>query len=438
MNGKDLAQVLTFLVHSTSGHVLPGFTISFKQLDTPAIIQFSPIAVSVANIQEDAEHWRNPSVGVSGIPTALIAVEEDPTVKERLEPANSGQKSLQAQVQDVGRFMETKIKAIGSSVVKIVLSCGQHIHQHLHDLCPEKSHSQPNPSKFLSGSPAKIGAQTDGQTEHDELNQFGVLTEAPSQNDTRSITTSNTLDPSPGLRPLSAPKLPTLDPSRLLNLQILGLCLILFSLITWIFIRLRDPRRRADRAARREECRNRCLYRRAALNQKWRNWFCSIRHHNHPTIRAHDIVDGGWDEKRTRVLRQEGILEEVMKDNIRSIQHTYMKDNIRAVRNAHRVESHVIAAEEGRTDFIYGTDNRSERRRSRDTLPGYESEGTQPPSYDYTTTSCQEMSVRDGFLYTPAGSEDTPDSSVISTSPRTSRDGRDSDYGKDFEPLALD
>ena len=56
------------------------------------------------------------------------------------------------------------------------------------------------------------------------------------------------------------------------------------------------------------------------------------------------------------------------------------------------------------------------------TLPGYESEGTLPPGY--TTVI-----------------EDTPDSSVVSTSPRISRDGlgtlTDSEDGKSIEDFSL-
>lgn len=58
------------------------------------------------------------------------------------------------------------------------------------------------------------------------------------------------------------------------------------------------------------------------------------------------------------------------------------------------------------------------------TLPGYESEGTQPPGY-------------------ATGEDISPDSSVVSTSPRISRDGmgglgsEDGLWGKDIERLDL-
>lgn len=122
------------------------------------------------------------------------------------------------------------------------------------------------------------------------------------------------------------------------------------------------------------------------------------------------------------MVEQEEVLEEVMKADIRKL------------RKHHSTENNISAAEQGRSIYVYDSDDT--RQRSRETLPGYESECTQPPSYD-TGAEGEIRRVADGFRYIPADREDTPDSSVISTSPRTSRDERDSDFGKDFEPLTL-
>ncbi|KAL8901274.1 MAG: hypothetical protein Q9192_000635 [Flavoplaca navasiana] len=137
-----------------------------------------------------------------------------------------------------------------------------------------------------------------------------------------------------------------------------------------------------------------------------------------PTIKG----IGNWDEKRARVLEKEEVLEEVMEADIWKL------------RNHQSTENNISAAEQGRSIYMYDSDDA--RQRSRETLPGYESDGTQPPSYD-TGTGGEMSRVANGFRYIPADREDTPDSSVISTSPRTSRDDRDSDFGKDFEPLTL-
>ncbi|KAL9641173.1 MAG: hypothetical protein Q9204_000218 [Flavoplaca sp. TL-2023a] len=136
----------------------------------------------------------------------------------------------------------------------------------------------------------------------------------------------------------------------------------------------------------------------------------------------YELPIGTWDEKRARVLEKEEVLEEVMEADIRKL------------RNHQNTENNISAAEQGRSIYMYDSDDA--RQRSRETLPGYESDGTQPPSYD-TGTDGEMSRVANGFRYIPADREDTPDSSVISTSPRTSRDDRDSDFGKDFEPLTL-
>lgn len=110
-----------------------------------------------------------------------------------------------------------------------------------------------------------------------------------------------------------------------------------------------------------------------------------------------------------------------------------MKEDIRKLTNAHRIGNNISAAEQGRSIYMYDSD--SSGRRSRETLPGYESEGTQPPSYDRDVIVGVSR-VANGFRYIP-DQETTPDSSVISTSPRTSRDDRSSIYEKDIEPLSL-
>lgn len=132
-----------------------------------------------------------------------------------------------------------------------------------------------------------------------------------------------------------------------------------------------------------------------------------------------------WDEKRIRVNQQENVMDRVM------------TDNIRALRNAHRVVSNITAAEEGRNGFAYETEG-SERSRSVSTLPSYESEGSQPPNYDDVGGNLEGSTVVNGLQYTPAETEFRSDSSIISTSPRISRDGTNSDFDEKFEPISLD
>ena len=389
-----MVQVLTFLIHTSTRDVPVGFTVSYKQFDHPEIIRLSPSAIGLAVVKARPEEWRNK-------PKEPVTVSVDP-VTQKVEDdfpafARHGQKSLQEHLQAIGHFMEDKVQAVKTGVKEMVKSC----REHLQAACPKKAINKDRLSKFLS---------------------------SPHQNETRSATAVESSEtafsslPSPSSSSLPSPSFPvTPYNERVHSLKILGLVLILGSFFAWVILHLRDPRVRADRAARREERRNKLLYKRAAWRQKWKKWFCSVRHNHGQAIGP----IGSWDEKQTRVLQQEEILEAVM------------KEDIRALRNSHRVVSNITAAEEGRTDFVYDSDG-SEARRSRDTLPGYESDATQPPGYEIDPSSCEEPRISDGFRYNPAENEDTPDSSVVSTSPRISRDGRDSEYEKDFEPLALD
>ena len=60
------------------------------------------------------------------------------------------------------------------------------------------------------------------------------------------------------------------------------------------------------------------------------------------------------------------------------------------------------------------------------TLPGYESEGSQPPPYAF------DEGRRASVV------EFTSDSSVVSTSPRISRDGTSSDFEEKIEDINLE
>lgn len=203
-------------------------------------------------------------------------------------------------------------------------------------------------------------------------------------------------------------------------LKVIGLVLFLFALLIWCILRWTDPRWRADRAARREERRNKRLYKRAARKHKINTWLWKFRLKFN--LVSNEVLS--WDEKRARVTGQEEVLENVM------------KNDIRALRNAHRVVSDMTAAEEGRTGFDFDAEG-SERRRSVTTLPGYESESSQPPSYE-ASRSFESTTLAGSSILTPADIDSNPDSSVVSTSPRISRDGTNSDFDEKIEVLSLE
>lgn len=211
-------------------------------------------------------------------------------------------------------------------------------------------------------------------------------------------------------------------------LKLFGLGLIVLSCLAWLVLRCRDPRRRVDCATRREERRNKRMYRRAAQKQAFENWLRSARLKFKAVRFRYGFAPQAalsWNEKQGRVSAQEAVLEDVM------------ADDIRALRNAHRVVSSITAAEEGRHGFVYEAEG-SERQRSVSTLPGYESEGSLPPSYDDTGDSYDGTAAVNGLRYNSVDAEFTPDSSVISTSPRLSRDGTNSEFDEKFEQISLE
>ncbi|KAL8696677.1 MAG: hypothetical protein Q9201_007537 [Fulgogasparrea decipioides] len=388
-NGRDPIQVAQFGIynHNRDRTEAAGFAVSFRSTN-PEILRLVPVWTEYSDIVASPEVWRTSSIAVprSSFDPEFQSSAQDFEQSERFFSLRKSQKSLKAHLGQVQNLLGTTF---------------ERARQTFQSWCYTHKQSQTSLGTSREDTAYLVHSQSD--------NTVSPTSEASGTNPHALPTRSA----SPDLAFTN----PTSEDWNYTGLKVFGLVLILSSLSIWVFLRLRDPRLRADRAARREERRNKRLYRQAARQHEWKRWFCSWRHRGHRCTPV-----GTWDEKRVRVLQQEEILEEVMKEDIRKI------------RDRHRAENHIDAAERGRSIYAYDSDD--SRRRSRETLPGYESEGTQPPSYDVDVNGSVTR-VADGFRYTPADREDTPESSVISTSPRTSRDDRDSEFGRDFEPLSL-
>ncbi|MCJ1468601.1 hypothetical protein MMC07_007230 [Pseudocyphellaria aurata] len=416
---RELVQVLTLQIGESQQAKPPGFTVSFHKA---GIVQFDAHPVDLGSIISHTTFWRTPSEGLK----VGSSLSETTDIDERFRyNANSQQQILHSPFDMIGRLIHWEIKTIKNAATGAVRHCRHNFKwmheglnnftEKLHDrFCQREPYSTHHSlSEFLAKSTHTAPISID------EL--LGKVSQASATVAEPSDTTNTSPSPASQTRSISQPASPTstqhVSPtefsygSKLHLIKTIGLIIIVAAFLTWLIKRIRDPRRRADRAARREERRNRCLYRHAARVQKWRNWIYALRHKFRPVAPMAD----SWDEKRARVIEQETILD------------VAMNDDIRALRYAHVVVSGISAAEQGRNDYIYEAEA-SERRRSVVTLPGYESDSVQPPGYDDNG-----IRVADGFRYVLAESVDTPDSSVISTSPRISRDGRDSDFGKELE-----
>lgn len=391
----------------------PGFTVSYQAFPTPRILQFISHPSGSGVILKNGLFWRTPSELTRDV---SVAVSKDVGKKTSLS-AKSRQKSLS--FHSLGDLIGAEVEAVKNAAKKALKQC-RHQFPALHSmfdklsqdissfLCPRRHKTSHGSSHALQDYVMGSSRIPDGvsSTDQESLDTSEHLTSSAIQD--ISADSSRTSGLTYDLKSIN----PDLEPSQWYHqLRTLGLSIVLVALFVWAFKWLRDPRRRADRAARREERCRRHLYRRAACIQKLRNFFNAFRRPFYPATH----VVRNWDEKQALVHQQEEILETVMKDEIRALFH------------AHREENNLAAAEEGRNHYVHEMDGRSERRRSMTTLPDYESEGTQPPGYE-----SDAVSLSDRFLlYTPVDSEDTPDSSVISTSPRISRDGRDSDFEKE-------
>lgn len=435
---QNAAQVLSIQFENSQPAMKAGFSVSFRQLQRPRIIQFDPHPKTLDDILSHTKFWITQSQDPS-----LSKAEDDG--EDVMGYVDAPQKSLHfpEMIAHLIKWELDSVKEVASKAAKACQHKFPGIHQTLHKIhkilkapwCKEEQ----NPSSNNSSSSSKSSISLEKiplSSPNSHLHTIAITKPSdsakpkyppkpsPAATQTGSLSLSSTSTPEPSNSFAfheasdSAHLVRPIDPSdtRLHYTKVIGMIVILACFLTWLIKRIRDPRRRADRLARQEERRNRCLYRRAARIQRVRNL---VQRFQRSYRRVFRIVDE-LDEKRTRALAQEEILENVMKDEISTII------------SADGFEYDVSAAEEGRNRYIYDPGPSRvafERRRSVATLPGYESEGTQPPGYEES-----RMRTVDGFRYRPTiESEDTPDSSVISTSPRISRDGRDSDFEKEPE-----
>lgn len=407
--GDDVVHVLS--IHFVNS-VRRGFTVSYKQIGQPAILRFFP-RYHPDNLALDpvlANQWRRPSIEFD--PDVTANARKDGSVLYDI--SRQGQKSLGAELSAIKSSLTKGIKKVAG------IWCHKS-KEKTSEVNPASIEIPKIPSdRLLEPSPQSSEESVSTTEASDSTSTSPNLSAA----ETRSLSTG-------ALQTSTSPTTITLPSPTNINIHIVktfGLGLIVLSCLAWLLLRCRDPRRRVDYAARREERRTKRMYRRAAQKQAFENWLRSV----HLKFRALRFRYGfapqtaiSWDEKRTRVIAQEAVLEDAM------------ADDIRALRNAHRVVSSITAAEEGRHDFVYGAEG-SERRRSVSTLPGYESEGSLPPSYDDAGNRLEGPTVVNRFQYNLVDAEFTSDSSVISTSPRISRDGTNSEFDEKFEQISLE
>lgn len=179
---------------------------------------------------------------------------------------------------------------------------------------------------------------------------------------------------------------------------------------------LRDPRRKADCAARREERRTRALYRKAACKYRMRTFFQRFRR---------PFASSDYEEKRELILHSgdEESSSDVVRPQINSLRaiHDFLNGQLR------RAEEGTAGVSTRRTQQQISAERDVADRASirSETLPAY---SLPPPSYRNGGLG-SDISVVTGFTgYTPSGSgdtrDDTTESSIVDCTPRLSFDSQ--------------
>ena len=410
--GQDVAQVLTFTVDQVDGKDIgagSGFTVSFKQI-IPEVLRISLVPVPSAGEAESAEEWRNPPPALRW--SSLTPERKGSSTLATIEDEVTQLRQLKAEAKEVNRLIKDKKKTIKALIKQDYESFKAEIRQCDNIRCVIKAMlHKARGAMRVACQRFKHGKHGHGHHHHHQQHASlpQTSTDAPSSSSPNDQGSSAS---HPHLRPHFLPH--ELEDEHYHSplhriLKALKLCAILLGIVSFfgfILRRCRNPRRRAEYAARREERRTRRLYRRAAYRQRWRDWFCRRQPRSGPS-------PGPYDEKRALIIQQESILE------------TAMQAEIRELRNAHEVVNDMVRAEEGR--FIHELDGGITGVRPRTlSLPDYdsrsESGSTEPPTYE---EQMEGASVVDGFQYTPEGTRSTPASSVVDTSPRISLDSRE-------------
>ncbi|KAI9879305.1 MAG: hypothetical protein M1830_008956 [Pleopsidium flavum] len=400
--GEDVAQYLTFTIDQVDGkdvYGASGFTVSFRQI-TPEILRISDFPVPSGSEAESPEEWRNPPPPLRF--SSPTADHEEYSNLASIEVEINQLKQLKAEAKELKRLIKQKKKTIKGLIKQGIKSSRLEIQQCDSIRCVVKAMIR------KAHGAIRMVCHRFGPSEHNH-HRHPPTPENVSDDPTPASEDLEYSHPHHNIHPHFLPQ-GFEDHHRRSplhkSLKALKICAVIIGLVSFfvlIFKKCRSPRRRADFAARREERRNRRLYRRATRQQRWRNWFC-----------RREQGSSEYDEKRALILEQEGVLE------------TAMQAEIHELRNAHEVVNDIVRAEEGR--YIRELDGGLMRENS---LPDYdsrsESGGTEPPSYEEQIVA---ESVVDGFQYTPQGSEGTPASSVVDTSPRISMESRET---RDFK-----
>ena len=212
--------------------------------------------------------------------------------------------------------------------------------------------------------------------------------------------------------------------------QITALLIIVVVLLTAVFVLIRrNPRLRAEMAARKEERRNKRLYRRAVCRYRWET--ALERFKNFRPFRPSRDLEKPRSEMSPSNTYTNGIDWTEWQEKQVSIDSNStftsgpsISQGLSELRRAHRLVDGMVSAEEGRSARRIANAYGHSRRWS----GSQSSQKTAPPPYEEVG---EEVFVVDGMRYVRQEPDTTPDSSVFDTSPRSSVVDSDSESEKD-------
>ena len=410
---QDIIHLLSLRLNGREKYkTTPAFTISYKQFGQPSILRFEPRFHDVPASNAEFPEWRTAAfpfatdtVTLPSIPSATQSSDDHLDVPHASHTiGKQTQKTLGMKVKDSAKNVINQLKDF------------------VNKYCPKKAgqsikyqHDSDNDMIFDQHQNETRSEDVE-QDEMEDSESVITKLEIPSSVNPYSATETRSLHPDPQTSSIVEDSPYQRNVPHTFVLKFVFLFLLIGSLVSWLIIRWRDPRRRAERAARREERHTRRLYKCAARRQKYETMVWNFR--MRWGLASPEVLR--YDEKQRRIGEQEDVLESVVKDDIQALREAHMV--VSSMTNA--VASSQV--EEGRGGYVYEVDGCGRRRlrstRSVATLPEYQSDESRPPSYRSRRGS---------------GTDFNSNSSVVSTSPRISRDGTNSDFDEKIEELDL-
>ncbi|KAF2818459.1 hypothetical protein CC86DRAFT_472852 [Ophiobolus disseminans] len=440
------AQVLTVSIKAIDGKALDtpsGFTVSFRQQTSPpSLLRFEsiPNVLATVSAKDIASSWRDPPTHLRLILTNTTAAAGDPqSAGPSLEEDIRQLKALQAELQELQKIIANKQQHINSQLQKEVKSLTDEINDCEGLACivktiANKAHGALSVAIAHSKSSGDYSSETMGRPDlelyaqvHGQVSQkSGGFIETEASDPVVTETSTDDL-----------PSRPTKPSPYIIALEVTLSLLCCGCLIAVIRHKCSSLRTRTERAAAREERDTARAYRRAARKHAWQNWWRGNWRKDHERIED-------YEEKRALIQEQEGVLEDVMQEEIRQLRaaHDVVNDLVRDAEEG-RVITHgpcnchhappAPASYSSYSPSLASTypptslgDIPSRPLSRTDSLPSYRSDPpSEPPNYESEVDMSQIVAngfrqYRASTTASETASHWTPDSSVVDVSPRPS------------------